>query len=319
MPLYSKDAGYGRNVAQAAATPSISGKVFIVGKSGLANSSMIRQLFGPDADGTVRYAATIDAAIGACTAGAGDVIYVLPGHTETVTATSIAHDVSGVSVVGLGKGGLRPTFTFSTAAATITVTAANGSWSNCRFIANFADVAAAFTLGATSTDFRVENCNFTETGTDLNWFNIIVTGSGNNDSDGLTAVGNYVLMKDAAGKAFCSVLGNLDRLCLTDNFVDTASTADAAQFCTMSSKVCLGAVISRNTLIVLGAAGTTVGIFITGSSTTSTGVVSYNLVTSLDTTTELLLTATLDFGLFENYYTGTINTSGKLWPVVDVT
>lgn len=260
--------------------------------------------------------ATVDAAIGLCTANNDDVIILLPGHAETVTATSIALDVAGVRIIGLGKGLKRPTFTFSAAAATITVSAANCSWENCVYIANFADVAAAFTLGA-AKDFRLENSDFLETGTDLNWFNIVVTGSTNNAADGLTVIGNYVLMLDAAGKAFISILGNLDRLLVTDNHVNTESTADAAQFITMSSKVCFGARILRNTLIALGATGTTVGIFITGSSTTSTGVVAYNLVTSLDTTTELFDTATLDFAHFENYYTGTIATSGKLWPVVD--
>ena len=33
---------------------------------------------------------TIDYAIGKCKASRGDVIYVMPGHAETVTATSIA-------------------------------------------------------------------------------------------------------------------------------------------------------------------------------------------------------------------------------------
>ena len=162
------------------------GKTFIVGKAGLAHRDKYNELFPTDPDGVSRFFATVDAAIGACTANAGDTILVLPGHTETVTATSIAHDVAGVSVIGLGQGSNRPTFTFSTAAATITVTAANGMWKNVRCIANFADVAAAFTLGATSTNFTVDGVDFTEAGADLNWLNRIVTGATNNASDGLT-------------------------------------------------------------------------------------------------------------------------------------
>lgn len=260
--------------------------------------------------------ATIDAAIGLCTANKGDVIYILPGHAETVTATSIAYDVAGVRIIGLGQGLSRPTFTFGAAAATITVSAANSSWENCVFIANFADVAAAFTLAA-AKDFKLVNNDFLDTTSSLNFFNIIVTGSTNNAADGLTAVGNYGLLLSATGKAFISVLGNLDRLLVTDNHYNTQSTADAAQFITMSSKVCLGARILRNTLIALGATGTSVGIFITGSSTTSTGIVADNRVTSLDTTSELLLTATLDFACFENYYTGVIDKSGYLVPAAD--
>src|SRR5690349_3795433 len=51
--------------------------------------------------------ATLDYAIGQCTASQGDVIYLLPGHTETTTA--IALDVAGVRIIGLGWGRIRPT------------------------------------------------------------------------------------------------------------------------------------------------------------------------------------------------------------------
>lgn len=61
---------------------------------------------------------TIDAAIGACTADNGDVIVVLPGHTEALTAAaSVALDVAGVTIRGLGVGRQRPILTYTTAAA----------------------------------------------------------------------------------------------------------------------------------------------------------------------------------------------------------
>lgn len=260
--------------------------------------------------------ATLDKAISSCTANNEDVIIVLPGHAETVTAAGTNIDIAGIRIIGIGQGLKRPTFTFSAAAGTVNVSAANCSIENCHFIANFADVAAAFTLAA-AKDFRIEKCTFADTSADLNYFNIVVTGATNNAADGLTVIGCSWINADASAKAFISVLGNLDRLTVSDNFVDTAATADAAQFITMSSKVCLGAQIMRNILIALGATGTTVGIFITGSSTTSTGVVAYNLVTSLDTTAELFDTATLDFAHFENYYTGVIAKSGYLVPAAD--
>ncbi len=64
--------------------------------------------------------ATIDYAIGQCTADNGDVIYVMPGHAETVSgAAGIDFDVAGVKVVGLGSGAARPTITMSAVASTI--------------------------------------------------------------------------------------------------------------------------------------------------------------------------------------------------------
>jgi len=53
--------------------------------------------------------ATIDYAIGKCTASNGDIIYVMPGHAETVNATAtLTCDVAGISIVGLGNGTNRP-------------------------------------------------------------------------------------------------------------------------------------------------------------------------------------------------------------------
>ena len=72
--------------------------------------------------------ATLDYAIGQCTASRGDIIYVKAGHAETVAAAGgIAIDVAGVAIVCLGEGSNRPTFTFSATASTITMSAAGCS------------------------------------------------------------------------------------------------------------------------------------------------------------------------------------------------
>jgi hypothetical protein len=75
--------------------------------------------------------ATLDFAVGQCTAGRGDIIYLMPGHAETVAAAAaIAIDVAGVAVIGLGVGSLRPTFNLTATASTITMSAANCSLKN---------------------------------------------------------------------------------------------------------------------------------------------------------------------------------------------
>lgn len=260
--------------------------------------------------------ATVDAAISLCRANKRDRVILMPGHAETVTATSIAHDIAGVEVIGLGVGLNRPTFTFGAAAATITVSAANGRWENCHFVANFADVAAGFTLGA-AKDFELDNCTFVDTSSILNFLSAVVTGATNNAADGLKVRGCRYRGLAATENAFVSVLGNLDRMRLSDNVVFKDATNNAGQFLTLSSKIILGAEIERNRLIIVGATGTTVGIFLTGSGTTSKGVVADNYVSSLDTTSELIATAGTGLSYFNNYYTGTADASGKLWPVVD--
>jgi hypothetical protein len=290
--------------------PVTTGSVFFVCNATNANGSDGNAGTSPD-----KPFSTVDYAIGRCAAGKGDVIYVMPGHAETVTATSIALDVAGVQVIGLGTGLSRPAFTFGAAAATITVTGANTSWRNTLCIANFLNVAAAFSVAA--KDVVIDGNTFLDTSAILNFLSAVVTGSTNNEADGLTVTNSYFLGAATTQNAFVSILANEKRLLLADNHVDMAATNDAGHFVTLSSKILSGAQILRNRLSVVGATSAAVGIFLTGSGTTSTGMVAYNLVASLDTTSELIATAGTGLTYFENYYTGTADASGKLWPAVD--
>ena len=67
-----------------------SGKVFIVGDSGTVNLSALKELFTPDPDGDPRFFSTIDAAVGACTANAGDII--LGGTQYNYYLHSVPHN-----------------------------------------------------------------------------------------------------------------------------------------------------------------------------------------------------------------------------------
>jgi hypothetical protein len=97
--------------------------------------------------------ATLDYAVGLCTANNDDIIYLLPGHAENVgSATACVLDIAGVRVIGLGNGALRPTLTITTATtATISITAANCTIENVLVLGGFLNVAAAITVAATAT------------------------------------------------------------------------------------------------------------------------------------------------------------------------
>jgi len=130
------------------------GEIFWVNNSGVlpvggvggsdGNKGTYRQPFG-----------TIDYAIGRCTASRGDILAVMPGHSETISAAAgIVMDVAGVAVVGIGSGTLKPTITFDTAAtADLNVTAANCSFSNIRFVSGIANLAAPL-------DINDDHCSF---------------------------------------------------------------------------------------------------------------------------------------------------------------
>ena len=152
--------------------------------------------------------ATIDYAVGLCTASQGDVIYVMPGHAETVSAAGgLDLDVAGIRVIGLGSGGLQPTVTLGTAAtADVDIDAANITVENIHFAANFADIAAAIDVNA--DDFTLRNCRFTE-GTDLN-FKICVQDAAATGSDRITIEGCHAICTDAANTHFVNFAGTGD-------------------------------------------------------------------------------------------------------------
>jgi len=159
--VWNKNSGYGQIIGQLPFSGS--GKVFAVGDSGTANRTMLAELFDNDADGVVRFFSTIDAAIGACTANAGDKIFVMPGHAETVaTAGAITCDVAGVAIIGLGQGEDRPILTFdgSDATPSIVVSAANVKWDNMVFKCNEASLNHMFDVKG--TDLTLENLAFRE-------------------------------------------------------------------------------------------------------------------------------------------------------------
>ena len=81
--------------------------------------------------------ATLDAAIGKCAANNGDVIFIMPGHSEswTTTGAKVVADVAGVAIIGLGRGADRPTFTFGHTGTTWTISAASVEIDNILLVA----------------------------------------------------------------------------------------------------------------------------------------------------------------------------------------
>lgn len=93
----------------------------------------------------------------------GDVLMVKPGHRETISsATALSVNLSGVQIIGLGVGMDRPTWTLDTAnTATITVTGQSVSFQNCRFVNNFLNIAAMFTLAMASVTASISGTTMT--------------------------------------------------------------------------------------------------------------------------------------------------------------
>ena len=102
---------------------------------------------------------TIDYAVGKCTANRGDIIMVMPGHSESITsATSLVLDVAGVAVIGLGTGSLRPDLNFSNTAGSVEIDAADVTLYNLTLTADVTAVVVGFNVDANG--FTMDSCEF---------------------------------------------------------------------------------------------------------------------------------------------------------------
>ncbi len=103
---------------------------------------------------------TIDHAVGNCASGRGDIIFVRPGHVETVTAAAgLDLDVAGVALIGLGSGSSRPTINFTTVVgADMDVDAANVTMVNFLFTGGIDALTGPIDVNA--ADFKLIDCEY---------------------------------------------------------------------------------------------------------------------------------------------------------------
>lgn len=314
--------GYGR--ANMDAVTAIAGitpvsKIFIVGSSSVARREVLDQIYKTDNDGLVRNYTTLSAASSAATANAGDVILVLPLHTETISSsTALTLSKAGVTIVGLGSGNNRPTITLDTAtSATINVTAANITIKNIIFVANFAAIVSCFTT-TTAKDFALLGCEFRDTTAILNFVNIVDTNATTNDTDGLRIEDcKRIGLGATSATTIVKMDGTNDRLSIKRNYFTHAAVTAAGLMPIATGKVVTNAEIDSNIFNLTGATGATTGILITTDGTTNSGYLVRNFIQSLDATTEILVTASSGFVFSQNFYSGVADKSGYLLPSAD--
>jgi hypothetical protein len=148
------------DIAKAMANYPFSGKPLFVG-----NSTVVVENGVPGTDNTyagsspLQPYATLDYAIGQAVASRTDTIFVLPGHAESLTtAGAIAIDVSGIRIIGLGDGALRPTFTFSSSdnSATMTMSGSNSALKNVILVCNDDGLTNALVVTGDNCEVDIE-------------------------------------------------------------------------------------------------------------------------------------------------------------------
>lgn len=260
---------------------------------------------GYTADGP---AATIAQALALCTASNGDVIYVLPGHVESIGAAGLAWNVAGVSIIGLGTGALRPTLTWHTTDAVVTVSGANMLIKNIRTTVDLDEVVSMFLVtGANVTFDTVDHIDAGATQA-IQW--LLTT----NAADYLTIKNCFHVQNTAAAAAqkWIQLVGP-DYVRITDNIFILTLNASTSSMTISGSTAVVFATIARNLFMQTGATITTV----VNCVTTSTGIISDNRAgTGTSVATAAAFTGDAMF-MFNNLWADTAAASGLLAPVAD--
>lgn len=255
--------------------------------------------------------ATLDYAVGLCTAGQGDTIVLMPGHTETKTATGdlATLDVAGIRVIGLGHGALQPTFVLTHAGATITISAANVLLRNVKVIADIADVAVGLTLGAGADGCTIEGCWFTS-GALTKELKIAISVATTCTDVMIQRNLFETIDTDETGSETHAIFlaGSADRICIRDNEM-MGNFGTAAIAGTVAASVHVR--IQRNSI---NNTDSTNGLAISLHAST-TGIVADNRLLGLKTNTVPLVAA--GCANHENYTTAAVNESGLLKPTAE--
>jgi len=303
-------AGTGGSVT--ASIPTSSGNYYFVCNRTGANGSDGNE--GTDMSAPL---ATLAFAYSKAVANNGDVIVMLPGHAETISAnTTLAWSTAGVTMVGLGVGSARPTFTFDTANTNrIGVTAANNSISGCIFIGNFLSIATLFLVGA-APGFTVDSCEFRDTSAIKGFLSIITTTVSVN-ADGLTYTNNKrISAATTTPGPDIVILGTIARVTVIGNTSwHTTISNNVAALISHAALVVSNLDCGYNKIFSVNTDSATGALLLTTSATTGSGMIYNNYVACLDTAAPLLITAAaVQYFCFNNYVAGDVGLSGYLLP-----
>ena len=132
------------------------------------DSSALNAADNPGAGTKDQPFASINYAVGRCTANRGDVVLVKPGHVETISAAgSLTVAIAGVAIIGLGVGRNRPILDFTATAGTVELDAQNTLLANMLLRANVSAVVVGINVDNHDIELAQLHFTFDATGDDF--------------------------------------------------------------------------------------------------------------------------------------------------------
>ena len=276
---------------------------------------------GSDGTSPLTALATLDAAFAKCTANQGDTIVVMPNHAETITgAAGIAHDVAGVSVIGLGRYNQRPRFLMDGGTAvTYAISAADAVVCGLEFASGHSNVVTCFDV--TAVGAHIDDCKFRNNTTNEDFLTCIKCTGADASANGLLVTRCDWYTTDTDDAAMITFVGSAADVRVggtpeMGNRMITSSATAAQMISVATGKLLTNADIGWNKLVNAMTAGE---LFISNDGTTNTGIIHNNYVGHAD------VTGAHDpgwdgggFRLFGNLSTSVDNLQGLAIPTTDV-
>lgn len=320
MPMTNYGGGFPQGLIVRGQPLSVAhpGRIFWVNNSAVPALNGVVGANTGNTDGSIRKPfSTIAYAIARCVANRGDIIFVAPGHAETISgAAGIDMNVAGVAVIGLGVGSLMPTLTLSATASTFRMSAANTTLMNTRWVPSTSDVVAGIVVIATNC--TIINMVTPDAGaTNEILTSIKATSTTNNNADGIWIEGCRAFATSTALLEFFEWNAHINGLVLKDNVIVNEGTQAGALAAGATGKNLLNAYIGYNKMSTK--TPTAVNTLIDSDSTASTGVAENNNCGHADTSGAILNGLTgMGFRLFDNKSVSTASLSGFVLPAIDV-
>lgn len=286
-----------------------------------ANTTYVRSI-GPQSYDppslTGRILPTLASALAQCRAGLADTVFVLPGHTESVTDnTMLANLVTGTRIIGVGRGSNMPVFRWTATASQWILNDADVFIRGLRLRLEGAN-GVVKALAITGADNRIEGCDIElASGATAKATIGIEVGTG---GDRVEIVGNR-LRGSATHNVTDGVLvaAVVDGVTIADNVMIFSATA-------ANGNIRVGAVaatnmdISRNRLANTHTASTACIAF---GAAAMTGICADNRMSTINDGTATAQGITIGAGClvrcFENYSSDEAGKSGVLTPGVVAT
>jgi hypothetical protein len=215
-------------------------------------------------------------------ASAGDTIYLMPGHSETIGASAAAAltlDLAGLKTIGLGGRSRKPAILIDGYADTyISITGADTVLENIKFKAGHSDIAIGIAVAADGVEIR--KCDFLQNTTNEN-FLICIDDGGANTCDLLLVEDCDFVGYDTSNTFAISLGAAQDRVVIRNNrimgFYETTAVGGAGVItnCLIENNYIWNQDTDADQCILLGAGSTglimrnLVGSAIGGNATTN--------------------------------------------------